>query len=83
MQDDLDIYSYVLGLTVKANLGAFYIAADGAYGQNWNNANWKNGYNAASSSSASLNNGGDDVKDATSYMLGLVLGFQGHRQAAI
>lgn len=76
LQDDLDIYSYVLGLTVKANLGAFYLAADGAYGQNWNNANWKNGtYNAASSSSASLNGSGDDVNDATSYMLGLILGF--------
>ena len=76
LKDDLDIYSYVLGLTVKANLGAFYLGADGAYGQNWNNANWKNGgYNAASSSSASLKSGGDDVNDATSYMLGLVLGF--------
>jgi len=75
LQDDLDIYSYVLGLTVKANLGAFYLGADGAYGQNWNNANWKNGsYNAATSSSASLKSGGDDVNDATSYMLGLVLG---------
>jgi hypothetical protein len=75
LQDDLDIYSYVLGLTVKANLGAFYLGADGAYGQNWNNANWKNGsYNAATSSSASLKAGGDDVNDATSYMLGLVLG---------
>jgi hypothetical protein len=76
LEDDLDIYSYVLGLTVKANLGAFYLAADGAWGQNWNNANWKNGaYNAASSSSASLKSGGDDVNNATSYMLGLIAGF--------
>jgi hypothetical protein len=77
LQDDLDIYSYVLGLNVQANFGAFYLAAEGTYGQNWNNANWKNGlYSAASSSSASLNSSGDDVKDATSYMLGLVLGFK-------
>jgi hypothetical protein len=75
LQDDLDIYSYVLGLTVQATLGAFYLAADGAWGQNWNNANWKSGSNAASSSSASLKSDGDDVNDATSYMLGLVLGF--------
>jgi hypothetical protein len=75
LQDDLDIYSYVLGLTVKANLGAFYVAADGTYGQNWSNANWKNGYNDAASSSASLKSSGDDVNDATSYMLGLILGF--------
>ncbi len=77
LQDDLDIYSYVLGIVAKANLGAFYLAANGAYGQNWNNANWKNGlYNDASSSSASLKSDGDDVNNATSYMLGLVLGFK-------
>jgi hypothetical protein len=75
LQGDLDIYSYVLGLTAKMNLGAFSLAAVGAYGQNWSNANWKNGYNAASSSAASLKSGGDDVNDATSYMLGLVCGF--------
>jgi hypothetical protein len=76
LQDNLDVYSYVFGLTAKLNVGAFYLAADGAWGQNWNNANWKNGsYNAASSSSAALNNSGDDIKDATSYMLGLTLGF--------
>ena len=75
LQDDLDIYSYVLGLTGKMNLGAFSLAAVGAYGQNWSNARWKNGYNDPSSSSASLKGGGDDVNDATSYMLGLVCGF--------
>jgi len=42
----------------------------GAYGHNWNHANWKNGYNAATSSSASLKSGGDDVNGATSYILG-------------
>jgi hypothetical protein len=75
LQDDLDIYSYVLGLTVKLNLGALYFGANGSYGQNWNNANWKNGgYNAASSSTATLKSGGDDVNDTTSYMLGLIFG---------
>jgi hypothetical protein len=75
LQDDLDIYSYVLGLNVQLNLGALYFAADGSYGQNWNNANWKNGlYNAPAASSASLKNGGDDVNNATSYMLGIVVG---------
>ncbi len=75
LQDDLDIYSYVLGLTGKMNIGAFSLAAVGAYGQNWGNANWKNGLSAASSSSASLKSGDDDVNDATSYMLGLILGW--------
>ena len=76
LQDDLDIYSYVLGLTVQLNLGAFYVAAEGTWGQNWNNANWKNGLNAPTSSSASLKAGGDGVNDATSYMGALVLGFK-------
>jgi hypothetical protein len=77
---DLDIYSYVGGLVAKVDIGAFYIAAEGAYGQNWSNANWQagrsttargfvSGFNAAS---ASLK-GTDDVNDATSWMaMGLV-----------
>jgi hypothetical protein len=75
LTDSADILSYVGGLTVKANLGAFSAAAVGAYGQNWSNANWNNGYNAATSSQATLKNTSGGTNDATSYMLGLVLGF--------
>jgi hypothetical protein len=74
LTDDADIVSYVGGLTVRANLGAFYASAVGAYGQNWSNANWKNGYNNVTSSQATLKNSGGSTNDATSYMLGLVCG---------
>jgi hypothetical protein len=71
--DDLDIYSYVVGGVVRLNIGAFYVAGEGAYGQNWNNANWSTGLNpdSASASGATLD-GTDDVNDATSWQaLGL------------
>jgi hypothetical protein len=75
LTDSADIISYVGGLNVKANLGAFYATVEGAYGQNWSNANWKNGYNAVTSSQATLKNSNGGTNDATSYMLGMVLGF--------
>jgi hypothetical protein len=73
LTDDLDIYSYVVGGVARVNIGAFYIAAEGAYGQNWNNANWSTGLNpgSATASSATLD-GTDDVNDSTSWQaLGL------------
>ena len=74
LTDSADITSYVAGLTVKANIGAFYGAAVGTYGQNWGNANWNPGYNAITSSQATLKSSGGSTNDATSYMLGMVAG---------
>jgi hypothetical protein len=88
LTDDIDVYSYVLGLVAKVNVGAFYMAAEGAYGQNWSNANWQAGRSttvrglftstgtstgtAFNAASASLD-GTDDTNDATSWMaMGLV-----------
>jgi hypothetical protein len=75
LTDSADIISYVGGLTLRANISAFYASAVGAYGQNWSNANWKNGYNDVTSSQATLKNSNGGTNDATSYMLGLVCGF--------
>jgi hypothetical protein len=81
LQDDLDIYSYVGGAVAKVNIGAVYFALEGAYGQNWANANWYDGrstgargriagFNAAA---ANLKSNQKDVSDSTSWMvLGLV-----------
>jgi hypothetical protein len=76
LDDSADIVSYVGGLNVKANLGAFYVTLEGAYGQNWSNANWKNGYNDVTASQATLKNANGGTNDAISYMLGGVAGMQ-------
>ncbi len=69
LTDDVDIYSYVVGGVAKVNIGAFYVAAEGAYGQNWNNANWATGANPDSAvGSSALLEGGDDIKDSTSWL---------------
>jgi hypothetical protein len=76
LDDNADIVSYVGGLNVKANLGAFYLTLEGTYGQNWSNANWKNGYNDVTASQATLKNANGGTNDAVSYMLGGVAGMQ-------
>jgi hypothetical protein len=75
LTDSAEIISYVGGLNLKATLGAFYATVEGAYGQNWSNANWKNGYSAVTSSQATLKNSSGSTNDATSYMLGMVVGY--------
>lgn len=76
LTDDADITSYVAGLNIKATFGAFYATVEGAYGQNWSNANWKNGYNAVTASQATLKSTSGSTNDATSYMLGIVCGLK-------
>jgi hypothetical protein len=85
LTDDADIVSYVGGLNVKVNLGAFYVTVEGEYGQNWSNANWKNGYNAVTSSQATLKNSSGSTNDATSYMMGFECGLKltDHLQFAV
>lgn len=75
LTDDLDIYSYVLGGVAKFNIGAAYINLEGAWGQNWSNANWDNGANPWSLRASSANlDGTDDVSDATSWLVGASVG---------
>ncbi|MCU0560968.1 MAG: hypothetical protein MUD16_12350 [Desulfobacterales bacterium] len=73
---DADITSYVAGLNIKAIFGAFSATVEGTYGQNWSNANWKNGYNAVTASQATLKSTGGSTNDADSFMLGIVCGFK-------
>jgi hypothetical protein len=75
LTDEIDVLSYVGGLVVKANIGAFYIIGEGAYGQNWANARWSSGGNTDSALSASATlKDGDDTYDATSWLVGGVMG---------
>jgi predicted porin len=78
LTDDADIYSYVLGLAAKMNFGAFYVNVNGAYGQNWSNANWASGYNPGSgaNSQASLKNTTGSTNDATSWVAGIFGGLK-------
>lgn len=75
LTDDIDIISYVVGLDSMINIGAFYIGAQGAYGQNWNNANWATARTGAIGSFVTLD-GTDDTNDAISWTLMLVSGLK-------
>jgi hypothetical protein len=58
--DDLDVFSYVLGVSTSWNIGAFSIGGQLSYGMNEGAVTgWDNGDNARSSSSPYLKNGDD------------------------
>jgi len=74
--DDLDVYSYVVGVSTSWNIGAFSIGGQVSYGMNEGNVTgWSTGANARTSSSAYLNNG-DDIKDVYTTQALLVLGLK-------
>jgi hypothetical protein len=77
LTDDVDIISYILGLELGYEIGAFYIKGAGGWGQNWSNANWNaDGYTSNGNAGASLNDDGDDTEDCTSWQAALILGFK-------
>lgn len=76
LTDDVDIYSYVVGLDSMLNLGAFYIGAQGAYGINWTNANWSNSLIGGTAGSLAVFDPTDDVKDTESWSAMLVAGLK-------
>jgi hypothetical protein len=64
IQDDLDVMSYVLGLSTSWNIGAFSIGGQLSYGMNQGNVTgWSTGSNARTSSSAYLSTSGRNIKD--------------------
>jgi len=71
--DDIDVFSYVVGIDSMVNLGAFYLGGQFAYGINWDNANWANARLGTAGSKALLD-GNDDVSDTTSWTAMLVAG---------
>jgi hypothetical protein len=75
LTDDIDIISYVAGIDSMVNIGAFYIGAQFAYGQNWNNANWATARTGAAGSVATLD-GTDDTNDGISWTGMLVTGLK-------
>jgi hypothetical protein len=73
LTDDIDVWSYVVGLDSMLNIGAFYVGGQIAYGINWDNANWANARTGTAGSFAILD-GTDDVEDTTSWTAMLVAG---------
>jgi hypothetical protein len=64
IQDDLDVMSYVLGLSTSWNIGAFSIGGQLSYGMNQGNVTgWSTGSNDRTSSSAYLSTSGRNIKD--------------------
>jgi hypothetical protein len=61
--DDIDVYSYVVGVSTSWNIGAFSIGGQVSYGMNQTNANWANGYNNSNASRPYLKPGGEKIAD--------------------
>jgi hypothetical protein len=73
LTDDIDVWSYVVGLDSMLNIGAFYVGGQFAYGINWSNANWANARLGTAGSFVSLD-GTDDTTDCISWTAMLVAG---------
>jgi hypothetical protein len=61
--DDIDIYSWVVGVSSQLNIGAFSLSGQVNYGANEGISNWHPGYNVANAQLPVLKTGGDDVAD--------------------
>jgi hypothetical protein len=71
--DDLDVLSWVLGLSTSWNIGAFTIGGQLSYGINEGSVTgWATGQNARAASQATLNGAGDDVDDSATIQALLV-----------
>jgi hypothetical protein len=74
--DELDVWSWVAGVSTSWNIGAFSIGGQVSYGANEGNVNgWSTGSTARSVASAYLD-GGDDIKDVYTLQALLVLGLK-------
>lgn len=63
VQDDIDIYSWVLGVSSSWNIGAFSIGGQVSYGMNEAISAWASGYNSNNTNLPVLKLDGDDVAD--------------------
>jgi len=63
VQDDIDLFTYVLGVSSSWNIGAFSLGGAFSYGMNQGLANWASGYNSLSASQPYLSIDGDDARN--------------------
>jgi hypothetical protein len=76
LTDNLEVWSYVVGIDSMVNIGAFYVGGQVSYGQNWGNANWSGPLVGGSAGSFATLDGTNDVNDTTSWMAMLVTGLK-------
>jgi hypothetical protein len=77
LTDDVEILSYIFGLELGAELGAFTLRAAGSFGQNWTNARWNDfGYTNDENAGAALKAGGGDTEDCLSWQAALAAGYK-------
>jgi hypothetical protein len=72
VQDSIDLYTYVLGVSTSWNIGAFSIGGQVSYGQNEGLANWYQGYNNINQSQPILKTNGKNVYNAIDYQAMIV-----------
>jgi hypothetical protein len=63
VQDKIDMYSYVVGVSTSWNIGAFSLGGQLSYGMNQGLSNWSGGYNVSTNSFPVLKAGGDNIAD--------------------
>jgi hypothetical protein len=62
--DDIDVWSWAVGVSTSWNIGAFSVGGQVNYGANEGAVTgWSTGYNARTASTPYLSGGGDDVDD--------------------
>lgn len=77
LTDDVDILSYILGLELGFEFGAFTLRAAGSFGQNWTNARWNDfGYTNDENAGAALKAGGGGTEECMSWQAALVVGYK-------
>ena len=72
VQDKIDLYSYVLGVSTNWNIGAFSIGGQLSYGQNEGLCNWYQGYNNFNQQLPILKTNGKNVYNAIDYQAMIV-----------
>ena len=72
VQDNIDLYSYVLGVSTSWNIGAFSIGGQVSYGVNEGLSNWSSGYNNFNQSLPIIKTNGKDVYNNIDYQAMIV-----------
>jgi hypothetical protein len=77
LTDDIDVWSYVVGVSTNWNIGAFSIGGQLSYGMNEGAVQgWSTGANNRVSSSPILKAGGDDIDESYTLQALLVAGLK-------